>query len=88
VACRPLARLNYESGCFVLEWGDAGHRKGWCLYKMGCRGPSTNTNCPQVKWNDGTSWPIGAGHGCMSCTSLRFWDTQTPFYVARPGAPD
>ncbi len=79
---------HYESRRFVLEWGDEGHKKGWCLYQMGCRGPWTNSNCPQVKWNDGTSWPIGAGHGCIGCTSPQFWDANSPFYVARPGAPD
>lgn len=76
----------YEEGRFVLSWGDIGHRSGWCLYKMGCRGPSTKSNCPQVKWNEGTSWPIGAGHGCIGCVEPHFWDANAPFYVAKSGS--
>jgi hydrogenase small subunit len=70
----------YEQDKFVLAWGDEGHKNGWCLYKMGCKGPKTDSNCPRVKWNDGTNWPIGAGHGCIGCTTPNFWDRMTPFY--------
>lgn len=70
----------YEDEKFVLAWGDEGHRNGWCLYKMGCKGPDTRSNCRWVKWNGGTNWPIGAGHGCIGCTSPHFWDQMTPFY--------
>jgi hydrogenase small subunit len=31
---------------FVIEFGDEGHRKGYCLYKVGCKGPETYANCP------------------------------------------
>jgi len=79
---------HFEAGRFVLAWGDAGHRNGWCLYKMGCKGPRTQHNCPQVQWNDHTSWPIGAGHGCIGCASPRFWDTLTPFYQPLPNGGD
>ncbi len=72
---------HYEHHRFVQEWGDYGHRHGWCLFRMGCKGPETHHNCPQVKWNDGTSWPIGAGHGCVGCSESRFWDRMTPFYA-------
>ena len=79
---------HYEEGRFLLAWGDAGHRQGWCLYKMGCKGPKTRHNCTQVQWNDHTNWPIGAGHGCIGCASARFWDTLTPFYQQLPGGGD
>ena len=71
---------HYEEGRFVLAWGDAGHRQGWCLCKMGCKGPETQTNCPSVKWNDGTCWPVQAGHGCIGCAHPKFWDQMSPFY--------
>lgn len=71
---------HYEAERFVLEWGDEGHRAGWCLKKMGCKGPDTHHNCPVVKWNDGTSWPIGAGHGCIGCSEHHFWDRYASFY--------
>jgi hydrogenase small subunit len=72
---------HYEEQRFVLAWGDEGHRQGWCLFKMGCKGPETHHNCPTVKWNDGTCWPIQAGHGCVGCAEERFWDRMSPFYI-------
>jgi hydrogenase small subunit len=80
-------RAHFDAGQFVEEWGDEGHRLGWCLYKMGCKGPATNYNCPQVQWNDGTNWPIGVGHGCVGCAQPAFWDTMTPFYRTLPSVP-
>lgn len=80
-------RAHYDAGRYVTEWGDEGHRKGWCLYKMGCKGPSATFNCPVAQWNDHTSWPIRAGHGCIACASPRFWDTMSPFYDRLPSVP-
>jgi hydrogenase small subunit len=77
-------RAHYDAGQFVQEWGDEGHRLGWCLYKMGCKGPATNYNCPQIQWNDGTNWPIGVGHGCVGCAQPGFWDEMSPFYATLP----
>ncbi len=67
-------RGHFDSGEFVQAWGDEGHRQGWCLYEMGCKGPQTYANCPAVRWNDTQSWPIGAGHGCLGCTEAGFWE--------------
>ena len=80
-------RAHFDAGQFAIEWGDDGHRKGWCLYKMGCKGPSTFHNCPSIRWNGGTSWPIGAGHGCVGCSEPAFWDTMTPIYDRLPAPP-
>ena len=77
-------RAHFDAGRFVEAWGDAGHRNGWCLYKMGCKGPEATYNCPIVRWNDGTSWPIGAGHGCIACASPGFWAAMSPFYDRLP----
>jgi hydrogenase small subunit len=67
-------RGHFDAGEFVKEWGDEGHRKGWCLYQMGCKGPVAFHNCPTVRWNEGTSWPVGAGHGCIACAAPDFWE--------------
>ncbi|MCD6173957.1 MAG: hydrogenase small subunit [Sulfurimonas sp.] len=67
-------RGHYELGEFVKEWGDEGAKKGYCLFEMGCKGPFTNVNCPTMKFNSGTSWPVQAGHGCMGCVELGFVD--------------
>ncbi len=60
-------RGHFDLGEYVLEWGDEGAKKGWCLFMMGCKGPYAQMNCSQVKFNEGTSWPVQAGHGCFAC---------------------
>ena len=60
-------RGHFDLGEFVLEWGDEGAKNGWCLFMMGCKGPYAQMNCSQVKFNEGTSWPVQAGHGCFAC---------------------
>jgi hydrogenase small subunit len=80
-------RAHFEEGRFVKQWGDEGARLGWCLYEMGCKGPMAHQNCPTVKWNDGTSWPIQAGHGCIACADPKNWDVAYPFYRRLPNLP-
>src|SRR5215471_4071744 len=77
-------RAHFDAGQYVEAWGDEAHRQGHCLYKMGCKGPATSQNCPVVKWNEGTNWPIGCGHPCIGCAEPNFWDTMTPFYQRLP----
>jgi hydrogenase small subunit len=72
-------RSYFDAGQFVEHWDDDGARKGWCLYKMGCRGPMTYNSCSTMKWNNGVSFPIGSGHGCIGCSEKNFWD-DGPFY--------
>jgi hydrogenase small subunit len=80
-------RAHYDAGQYVEAWGDEGHRTGYCLYKMGCKGPVTFQNCPSVRWNAATNWPIGCGHPCIGCAEASFWDTMTPFYQHLVGIP-
>jgi len=80
-------RSHFDAGQFVRQWGDEGHRQGWCLYEMGCKGPETFHNCPTVKYNEGTSWPVQAGHGCLGCSEPNFWDKMSPFYRRLPKVP-
>ena len=63
-------RPHFDAGRFALEFGDAGHRQGWCLYKLGCKGPQTYANCPAIGFGDVGfgSWPVGTGHPCFGCT--------------------
>ncbi len=77
-------RAHFEFGEYVLAWGDEGAQKGWCLYKMGCKGPETFANCPTARYGDGTSWPVKAGHGCTGCTMPGHWDAMSPFYRRLP----
>lgn len=72
-------RPNYDAGLFVESWDDENARKGYCLYKMGCRGPNTYNSCGVIKWNNGVSFPIQSGHPCIGCSETDFWDNG-PFY--------
>jgi hydrogenase small subunit len=77
-------RAHFEFGEFVQAWGDEGAQKGWCLYKMGCKGPETYANCASVGFDGGTSWPVKAGVGCIGCTMPAFWDAMSPFQRRLP----
>ncbi|MCP4691928.1 MAG: hydrogenase small subunit, partial [Desulfobacterales bacterium] len=72
-------RGHFENEEFVEEFGSEEAAMGYCLYKLGCRGPETFNNCPIAKFNDGTSWPVEAGHPCIGCSEPDFWDKFTPF---------
>ena len=63
-------RAHFDAGRFALEFGDEGHKKGYCLYKLGCKGPETHANCPAILFGDvgNASWPVGTGHPCIGCT--------------------
>lgn len=72
-------RPFYDAGLFVETFDDENAKKGYCLYKMGCRGPVTYNSCGIIKWNNGVSYPIQSGHGCIGCSEANFWDNG-PFY--------
>ncbi|MHB8763096.1 MAG: hydrogenase small subunit [Deferrisomatales bacterium] len=80
-------RGHFEAGQFVEKWGDPAHRQGWCLYKMGCKGPVTWHNCPTTRFNDGIGWPVAQGHGCVGCSEPGLWDAMGPMYQRLPGVP-
>ncbi|WP_434361339.1 nickel-dependent hydrogenase small subunit [Parasalinivibrio latis] len=72
-------RGHFDAGEFVEQFGDEGAVNGYCLYKMGCKGPYTYNNCPQERFNNHTSWPVLAGHGCIGCSEPDFWDDMADF---------
>jgi hydrogenase small subunit len=63
-------RAHFDAGRFALEFGDEGHRKGYCLYKLGCKGPETYANCSTIGFGDvgESNWPVACGHPCIGCT--------------------
>ncbi|WP_337263743.1 MULTISPECIES: hydrogenase 2 small subunit [unclassified Serratia (in: enterobacteria)] len=62
-------RPHFDAGRFAKEFGDDGHRQGWCLYHLGCKGPETYGNCSTLEFCDvgGGIWPVGIGHPCYGC---------------------
>lgn len=78
---RCYRRPFYDRGLFAKSFDDEGARKGWCLFELGCKGPVVHNACATVKWNNGTSFPIQSGHGCLGCSEPDFWDAGS-FYKA------
>ena len=85
-------RAHFDAGRFAQQFGDEGHRQGYCLYKLGCKGPATHANCSIQHFGEVPgAWPIGIGHPCVGCTEqeLAF---QVPIHttvdIERPTPPD
>jgi hydrogenase small subunit len=71
---RCLRRPFYEAGKFANSFDDEGACQGYCLYKLGCKGPTTYNSCATMKWSGGLSFPIQSGHPCLGCSEPNFWD--------------
>ena len=78
---RCYRRPFFEKGLFANSFDDEGAKKGWCLFNLGCKGPTTYNACAALKWNEGTSFPIQSGHPCLGCSEPDFWDAGG-FYEA------
>lgn len=85
-------RAHFDAGRFAEQFGDEGHRQGYCLYRLGCKGPQTHANCSVVSFGevDG-AWPIGLGHPCVGCTEQKI-AFRVPMHetveILRPTPPD
>ncbi|MDD8015819.1 MAG: hydrogenase small subunit [Acidobacteriota bacterium] len=69
-------RPFYDAGKFAGTFDDAGARAGHCLYKLGCKGPTTHNACSLLKWEKGLSFPVQSGHPCLGCSEPGFWDWE------------
>ncbi|MBP1686109.1 MAG: hydrogenase (NiFe) small subunit (hydA) [Deltaproteobacteria bacterium] len=83
-------RPHFDAGRFAPQFGVDGHREGWCLYKLGCKGPVTRAGCSTRHFNEVPDvWPIGIGAPCFGCTeqqiAFRVPMFQTvPIHDAKP----
>ncbi len=77
-------RGHFDAGEFVEQYGDANSAKGYCLYKVGCKGPVTNAPCGVNRWNGRVSWCNASGGPCTGCAEPNFWDDFTPFGQESP----
>ena len=85
-------RAHFDAGRFAVRFGDEGHRQGWCLYKLGCKGPVTHAPCSTRHFNEVVDcWPIGIGSPCVGCTEKEIAFTAPIFATAdikHPVPPD
>lgn len=72
-------RQQFEDGIFAAFPGDDG-----CLYRVGCKGPVTYSDCPLRQWNHYVNWPVRAGMPCIGCTNPSFPDGMMPYYEHLP----
>lgn len=77
-------RAHFDAGRFVQQLGDDNEAKGHCLYKMGCKGPMTFSNCSKARFDDRVSWCIGAGGPCIGCAEPGWPDKFAGFYTRLP----
>jgi len=64
----------FDKKLFAKKLGDEE-----CMFKLGCRGPVTKTDCPRRKWNGYVNWPIGDNTTCIGCAQKYFPDGMEPF---------
>jgi hydrogenase small subunit len=64
----------FDKGVFAQKFGEEG-----CMFKLGCRGPVTKTDCPKRNWNGYVNWPIGVNTNCIGCAQPHFPDGMAPF---------
>ncbi len=69
-----LRRPFYDAGKFADSFDDDGALAGHCLYKLGCKGPTTYNACSSLKWYQGLSFPVQSNHPCLACSEPNFWD--------------
>ncbi len=81
-------RGHFDADRFADEFGDEGHRKGYCLYKLGCKGPSTFGNCPEVGFNREKTWPVNVGHPCFGCIESKVGFTVPLHDISEVLSPD
>lgn len=67
-------RSFFDNGIFAKKLGEES-----CMFKLGCRGPVTRTDCPTRKWNGRVNWPIGDNTPCIGCANFAFPDGMEPF---------
>ncbi|NLP43308.1 MAG: hydrogenase small subunit [Peptococcaceae bacterium] len=73
-------RAHFDNGVFAENPGEP-----WCMYKLGCKGPTTYADCPSRQWNtEHVSWPVKANTPCIGCTSPEFPDGDMPFFEHLP----
>lgn len=67
-------RSYFDKGIFADKLGEE-----TCMFKLGCRGPVTRTDCPIRRWNERVNWPVGDNTPCIGCAQFGFPDKMEPF---------
>ena len=80
-------RPHFDAGQFVENWDDEGARKGYCLYKVGCKGPNhLTTPVPPCAGTAACPGQCNRAMAAMGCSEDGFWDKGS-FYDRVTGIP-
>ena len=63
----------FDQKLFAESYDDEGARNGYCLFKLGCKGPTAFNACESI----GQDRCIAAGFTCIGCSENGFWDKGT-----------
>jgi len=63
-------KAYFDQKLFAEFYDDEGAQKGYCLFKLGCKGPSAFNACETM----GVDRCIAAGFTCIGCSENSFWD--------------
>lgn len=67
---------DFQEQIFAKKIGEKG-----CLFKIGCMGPETLSDCPTRWWNSGRTWCVDVNAPCIGCASPLFAKSRDfPFY--------
>lgn len=77
----------YDKGLFATSFKESDISYGKCLYKLGCRGPVTLSDCAYRKWNNGVNVCMNAGAPCIGCYHEGFPDAVSPLFVEIESVP-
>ncbi|MEQ6391033.1 hypothetical protein RZN22_17250, partial [Bacillaceae bacterium S4-13-58] len=60
----------FDQKLFVESYNSEEAQKGYCLFKLGCKGPTAFNACESL----GQERCIVAGFCCIGCSEKGFWD--------------
>jgi len=69
----------FDQKLFAETYDDEGAKKGYCLLKLGCKGPTAFNACETIGWNNEHCSPIRTGFPCIGCSEKGFWDRRGGF---------
>ena len=67
-------RAHFDAGQFVEAWDDEGARHGYCLYKMGCKGPTTYNAARASAGTKASASRSSPATAASAARSTDFWD--------------
>jgi hydrogenase small subunit len=59
----------FDKKLFAQVFDDEGAKKGYCLFKLGCKGPKAFNACESLGWDR----CIAAGYTCIACSEKGVW---------------